>query len=40
VDFFQLMVVNLWTLVGIQLAIGVLLGVVVSSVSVRRFLKA
>lgn len=40
VDFFQLIVVNLWTLVGIQLAIGVLLGVIVSSISVRRFLKA
>ncbi|MDP3992801.1 MAG: permease-like cell division protein FtsX [bacterium] len=39
VDFFQLIVVNLWTLIGIQLAIGVLLGVIVSSISVRRFLK-
>ncbi|KKU92114.1 MAG: Cell division protein [Microgenomates group bacterium GW2011_GWA1_48_10] len=40
VDFFQLIIVNLWTLIGIQLAIGVLLGVIVSSISVRRFLKA
>lgn len=39
VDFFQLIIVNLWTLIGIQLAIGVLLGVIVSSISVRRFLK-
>ena len=40
VNFFQLILVNLWTLIGIQIAIGVLLGVIVSSISVRRFLKA
>src|SRR3989344_5841539 len=39
VDFYSLIITNLWTLVGIQLAIGVLLGVIVSSISIRRFLK-
>lgn len=40
VNFFQLIIVNLWTLIGIQLAIGVLLGVIVSSMSIRKYLRA
>lgn len=38
VDFYQLIVANVWGLIFIQLLIGVLLGVVVSTISVRRFL--
>lgn len=39
IDFYALVIANLWNLVLIQLAMGVLLGVVVSSISIRRFLK-
>jgi len=40
VNFYQLIITNLWQLVAFQLAIGVLLGVIVSYISIRRFLKA
>jgi len=40
IDFYRLVVSNLGFLISLQLIIGVVLGVVVSSVSIRRYLKA
>lgn len=39
VNFYQLIIANLWSLILIQLAIGVILGIIVSSISIRRYLK-
>jgi len=38
VNFYQLIVANIWGLVLVQLLIGVMLGVIVSSISIRRYL--
>lgn len=40
IDLYSLVLANLWALVALQLAIGVILGVIVSSISIRRYLKA
>lgn len=39
-DVYQYTLVHLWLLIGIQLAIGVILGVVVSMFCIRRYLRA
>ena len=38
--FYQYVVSHIWPIIGVQLVIGVVLGVVVSVVSMRRYLKA
>jgi cell division transport system permease protein len=40
IDFQQYVLSQIWTLVSIQLLIGVFLGILVSTVSIRRYLKA
>lgn len=40
VNFFQYILDHLWLFIGSQLAIGVLLGILVSVLSIRRYLKA
>lgn len=40
IDFSKLVISNIWFLIAIQLGVGVVVGVVVSLISIRRYLKA
>jgi len=40
IDFSKLVIGNIWFLIAIQLGVGVIVGVVVSLISIRRYLKA
>lgn len=40
VNFYGLVMANIWTLIAVQLIIGVILGIIVSWISIKRYLKA